>query len=117
MAQSIFDYLAAHPKFFMALGAFIVLLAAFGLWYVITHYLQIILITFLCAGGVGSAIVVIYQGVTHELRDLVGIGVFLILVFPVIFWQAIRLSYAEPPPEPKAAEKPPAARKTAPANL
>lgn len=116
MAQEIVNYLAAHPRFFMGLGAFIVLLAAFGLWYVITHYLQIILITLLCAGGFGSAIVVLYRGIMLNHQDLVGIGVFLLLVFPVIFWQAIKLSYAEPP-DPKAADKTPAQRKTGPANL
>lgn len=115
MAQEIVNYLAAHPRFFAGLGAFIFLLAAFGLWYVITHYLQIILITLLCAGGIASAGVVIYRGVMLDMQDLVGIGVFLILVFPVIFWQAIRLSYAEPPE--KSVEKPGTARKTSSANL
>jgi hypothetical protein len=65
-------------------------LAAVGLWYVVSHHLQAILITLLTAGGIGSGLLVLYRGFRTETHDLMGIGLFLIVIFPIIFWQAIK---------------------------
>jgi len=82
-------------------------LAAVGLWYVVSHHLEAILITLLTAAGIGSGLLVLYRGYSAEMRDLMGIGLFLVIIFPIIFVQAIKL--IEPTlPEPRT-------RRTAPA--
>lgn len=91
MVQNIFAYFAAHPGQLTAVLVAIVL-AGIGLWYVISHHLQVIVITLLCSGGVASGIAVLYHGAVAGARDLLVIGLFLVAVFPVIFVQALRLS-------------------------
>jgi fucose permease len=61
-----------------------------GLWYVLSHHLQAILITLLSAAGTGSGMLVLYRGYNAEMRDLMAIGLFLVAIFPIIFWQAIK---------------------------
>ena len=65
-------------------------LAVVGLWYVVSHHLQAIMITLLTAAGIGSGLLVLYRGFRTDMKDLMGIGLFLVIVFPIIFWQAIR---------------------------
>ena len=89
----------------LAALALTVVLALVGLWYVISHHLQVILITLLCAAGTGSGAIVLFRGVSAGMRDLMLIGAFLIAVFPIIFVQAIRLSDAAVPKEKR--ERPP----------
>lgn len=91
--QGVFSYFAAHPGQFAALLTALAL-AGIGLWYVISHHLQVILITLLCSAGVASGVVVLYRGAAGGTRDLLVSGLFLIAVFPVIFWQALRQSAA-----------------------
>ncbi len=82
-------YLGAHPAVLTAMGV-TAALAGVGLWYVVHHHLQAILITLLTAAGIGSGMLVLYRGFRTDMKDLMGIGLFLILIFPVIFWQAIQ---------------------------
>lgn len=82
-------YLGAHPAVLTAMGL-TAALAGVGLWYVVHHHLHAILITLLTAAGIGSGMLVLYRGFRTDMKDLMGIGLFLIVVFPVIFWQAIK---------------------------
>jgi fucose permease len=98
MLDDVALYLGAHPAQLTAIGLAIVL-AGVGLWYVLAHHLQAIIITVLSAAGVGSGMLVLYRGYYAEMRDLVWIGLFLIVIFPIIFWQAIK--QLEPMTEPR----------------
>lgn len=89
MLDDVALYLGAHPAQLTAIGLAIVL-AGVGLWYVLAHHLQAIIITVLSAAGVGSGILVLYRGYHAEMDDLIAIGMFLIVIFPIIFWQAIK---------------------------
>ena len=89
MLDEAMRYLGAHPAVLSAMGLTTVL-AGVGLWYVLYHHLQAILITLLTAAGIGSGLLVMYRGFRAEMNDLMGIGLFLIVIFPVIFWQAIK---------------------------
>jgi len=89
MLDDVALYLGAHPAQMTAVGLAVVL-AGIGLWYVLAHHLQAIIITVLSAAGVGSGLLVLYRGFHAEMRDLIGIGLFLIVIFPIIFWQAIK---------------------------
>ena len=102
MVDQTVAYFSVHPAQLSAVGLTAVL-AAVGLWYVLAHHLQAILITILCALGAGSGILVFYRGFNSETRDLMAIGVFLVAVFPVIYWQAIK--QLEPMPEPRGRAK------------
>ncbi len=99
MLNELMQYLASHPGILTAIGI-TALLAVVGLWYVISHHLQAILITLLTAAGIGSGMLVLYRGFRADMRDLIGIGLFLIAVFPIIFVQAIKF-IEQPPPQPK----------------
>lgn len=90
MLDELIQYLGAHPGVMTAICATAVL-AAVGLWYVVSHHLQAIMITLLTAAGIGSGLLVLYRGFRTEMHDLMGIGLFLIIVFPIIFWQAINM--------------------------
>jgi hypothetical protein len=35
-------------------------------------------------------VLVLYRGFRADMKDMMGIGLFLVAVFPVIFWQAIK---------------------------
>ncbi|MFN3624394.1 MAG: hypothetical protein ACK4TP_10065 [Hyphomicrobium sp.] len=96
MFNELMQYLASHPGILTAIGI-TALLAVVGLWYVVSHHLQAILITLLTAAGIGSGMLVLYRGFRADMKDLMGIGVFLIAVFPIIFWQAVKM--IEPTPE------------------
>ena len=98
MVDQTVAYFSVHPAQLSAVGLTAVL-AAVGLWYVLAHHLQAILITILSALGTGSGILVFYRGFNAEMRDLMWIGLFLVAVFPIIFWQAIK--QLEPVPEPR----------------
>jgi hypothetical protein len=82
-------YLQAHPILSMML-AIITVLALVGLWYVVAHHLQAILTTLICGAGAASGAVVFWRGVNGDFIDLLVIGLFLMLIFPVIYMQAIR---------------------------
>ena len=83
-------YLGAHPAVLTAMGL-TAALAGVGLWYVVHHHLQAILITLLTAAGIGSGLLVLYRGFRADMPDLMGIGLFLVVIFPIIFWQAIKM--------------------------
>lgn len=100
MISSTFAYLAAHPVLTTVL-ALTVVLALVGLWYVVFNHFKLILVTALCGAGLVSGIVVLYRGADAEMRDLIGIGLFLCAAFPVIFWQVVRSQKkAVAPPHP-----------------
>lgn len=101
MLNELIQYLSVHPGVLTAIGI-TALLAAVGLWYVISHHLQAIMITLLTAAGIGSGVLVLYRGFRADMKDLMGIGLFLIAVFPIIFWQAIKF-IEETPSQPKTA--------------
>jgi hypothetical protein len=89
MLNDVTTYFSEHPAQLVT-ACVTVVLAVVGLWYVLSHHLQAIIITLLSAMGEGSGLMVLYRGYHEGLRDLVWIGVFLILIFPYIFWQAIK---------------------------
>jgi hypothetical protein len=89
MLDELIQYLSAHPGVLTAMGITAVL-AVVGLWYVVSHHLQAIMITLLTAAGIGSGLLVLYRGFRTDMKDLMGIGLFLIIIFPIIFWQAIK---------------------------
>ena len=90
MLDELIQYLSVHPGVMTAIGITAVL-AIVGLWYVVSHHLQAIMITLLTAGGIGSGLLVLYRGFRADMKDLMGIGLFLVVVFPIIFWQAIKM--------------------------
>ncbi len=104
MLQAVIAYLAGHPVLLGAIGVF-VLLAVVGAWYVLYHHLGALLITLLCAAGFASGVLVLYRGFQAEMRDLMAVGAFLVVIFPVIYLQAIKVAKVaigmSPPPEAK----------------
>jgi hypothetical protein len=84
-------WLKDHPVVLGLIGL-AVLLAVVGAWYVVTHHLHALLITLLCAAGFASGAIVLYRGIQSDMRDLVTVGLFLLLIFPVIYLQAIRIA-------------------------
>lgn len=104
LIQAIIAYLAGHPVVLGAIGLFI-LLALVGAWYVLYHHLGALLITLLCAAGLASGLLVLYRGYQAEMRDLMAVGAFLIVLFPLIYMQAIKVAKVaigmSPPPEAK----------------
>ncbi len=91
MYQELSQYLVEHPVVLGGLGVF-VLLAIVGGWYVVSHHLHSVLITMLCAAGFVSGILVFYRGYSGEMRDLMIIGAFLTVIFPLVYHQAIRVA-------------------------
>ncbi|HKZ97054.1 MAG TPA: hypothetical protein VJ045_08750 [Hyphomicrobiaceae bacterium] len=91
MLQDVIQYLSDHPVALASIAAF-ALLAAVGAWYVVSHHLHALLVTLLCVAGFASGFLVFYRGLQSEMRDLMAVGLFLILIFPVIFQQAIRVA-------------------------
>ena len=69
-------------------------LAVVGGWFVLYNYYKVILVTLLSAGGFVSGGLVLYRGAQGNMRDLIAVGLFLLVVFPVIFVQALRTSQA-----------------------
>ncbi len=91
MVEELSQYMLEHPVVLAAAGVF-VMLALVGAWYVVSHHLHVVLVTLLCAAGFVSGILVLYRGYSGDMRDLMIIGAFLILIFPVIYQQAIRVA-------------------------
>lgn len=85
------QYLADHPVVLGGLGLF-VLLAAVGTWYVLSHHLHVLLVTMLSAAGFVSGLVVLYRGYQLEMRDLIAVGLFLMVIFPIIYLQAVKVA-------------------------
>jgi hypothetical protein len=104
MVNSVLQYLTAHPILSGAL-ALTVVLAVVGLWYVIAHHLRAIVLTLMTTAGLASGAVVAYRGAERSMHDLVAIGIFLIIVFPIIFFRIIK-----PAPSPRPAGVAPPAR-------
>ena len=96
--QDLIVYLGDHPAVLGGIGLFL-LLAAIGAWYVISHHLHVLLVTMLCLAGFASGALVLYRGYQTELRDLMAVGAFLLVIFPVIYQQAIKvakIAFADP---------------------
>lgn len=82
-------FIQAHPLL-CGLLAIVAFLSLIGLWYVIAHHLQAIVISMLCAAGTAAGAIVLWRGIGGDMVDLISIGVFLMVIFPVIYSQAIR---------------------------
>jgi hypothetical protein len=93
LLQEIVTYLIAHPVLLGCLGLFM-FLAAVGGWYVLSHHLGDLLTTVLCAAGFASGILVLYRGYSEGMRDLMAVGAFLLLVFPIIYQQGLKIARA-----------------------
>jgi hypothetical protein len=104
MYQELSQYLVEHPVVLGGLGVF-VLLAIVGGWYVVAHHLHSVLITLLCAAGFVSGILVFYRGYSGEMRDLMVIGAFLTVIFPLVYHQAIHMAKVAYGGAPRAMSK------------
>jgi len=108
MVQDVIQYLSTHPGVLAALGVFLVL-AIIGGWYVVHHHLKLILVTLLCAAGFAVGGLVLYRGATAEMRDLVWAGLFLVVIFPMVYFQALKTtkiaSGMTGNPQPSATDK------------
>lgn len=104
MLQEVIQYFAAHP---VQLGVLFLtlLLAGVGLWYVIYNHIKLIMITLLCAAGAGSGVLVLARGFKADMRDLIGVGLFLLVIFPLIFFQALRLVREPAPKKPAGTDQ------------
>lgn len=91
MLQDVLQYLADHPVILAAIGVFIVL-AIIGAWYVLSHHLGVLLVTMLCAAGFASGGLVLYRGYMADMRDLMGVGAFLLVTFALIYREAVRVA-------------------------
>ena len=91
MIQELAQYVVDHPMILVAAGIFVAL-AVIGGWYVLSHHLHAIVVTLLCAAGFASGILVFYRGYQTEMRDLMAIDAFLIVIFPLVYQQAIRIA-------------------------
>jgi len=91
MLQDIAEYLIAHPVILGCIGVFF-LLAFVGAWYVISHHLGNLLTTLLCAAGFASGVLVLYRGYTEGMRDLMAVGAFLMVIFPIIYQQGLKVA-------------------------
>jgi hypothetical protein len=85
------QYLVDHPVVLGSVGVF-VLLAVIGAWYVISHHLHAVMTTLLCAAGFVSGILVLYRGYSTGMHDLMLIGAFLIVIFPIVYQQVIHVA-------------------------
>ncbi len=88
--------LAEHPGV-AVLAAVTLVLAGIGTWYVIRHHLRLILLTVLCGFGFFAGGLVVYRGAQDPV--LVGVGIFLLIIFPAIWMRAIG---SQPASRPKA---------------
>lgn len=91
MYQDLIVYLGDHPAVLGGIGVFL-LLAAIGAWYVISHHLHVLLVTMLCLAGFASGALVLYRGYQSGMRDLMAVGVFLLVIFPIIYQQLIKVA-------------------------
>lgn len=83
------QYIQAHPVLSAILGA-VAALALIGLWYVVSHHFRTIVTGAICIAGAAAGLVVIWRGIGNDQMDLIGIGVFLIVIFPVFLMQTLR---------------------------
>lgn len=104
MVESIIEYLSLHPIAASMVVVAAMLLAFIGLWYIVHHHLQVIVITLLCTAGVLSGGFVLYRGATNDLKDLILIGLFLLVVFPVIFYREVMMMQSATPAVPPKPE-------------
>ena len=98
MYQDLLVYLGDHPLVLGGIGVFL-LLAAIGAWYVVSHHLHVLLVSTLCAAGFASGALVLYRGYGLGMRDLMAAGAFLVLIFPIIYQQLIKvakIAYGDP---------------------
>lgn len=105
--QAVVQYLSQHPVLLGAIGLF-AFLALIGAWYVLSHHLGTLLTTLLCAAGFAAGVLVLYRGYELEKRDLMAVGAFLIIIFPLLYQQAIKVAKAvlsRAPPEAKGHAK------------
>src|SRR4029079_19787119 len=70
MLDELIQYLSVHPGVMTAIGITAVL-AVVGLWYVVSHHLQAIMITLLTAGGIGSGLLVLYRRIPARIQGSV----------------------------------------------
>lgn len=89
MLQSVTQFVQGHPVLTGGLLLFAAL-GLIGLWYVVANYFDAIVTTLICIAGAMSGVVVFYRGIDGNYSDLVAIGGFLMVIFPVIFFQSIR---------------------------
>ena len=89
--QDLLVYLGDHPMVLGGIGVF-VLLAAIGAWYVVSHHLHVLLVTMLCLAGFASGALVLYRGYQTGMRDLMAVGAFLLITFPIVYQQAIKVA-------------------------
>jgi hypothetical protein len=85
------QYVADHPIVLGVLLLFL-FLAIVGAWYVLSHHLHVLLVTLLCAGGFAAGALVLYRGITLEMNDLIAVGGFLVVIFPLIYREAVRVA-------------------------
>ena len=85
------QYMVDHPVV-LGLAAVFLVLAAVGAWYVVSHHLHSLLITLLCAAGFAAGALVLYRGIVLEMVDLMVAGGFLVLIFPLIYREALRIA-------------------------
>lgn len=91
-------YLGEHPTVLAAIGVFVIL-AMVGAWYVVSHHLHVLMVTMLCAAGFVAGTIVLYRGYQTTMKDLIGIGAFLMIIFPVIYQQAVKVAKIAYPPK------------------
>jgi len=91
LMHDLIAYLAEHPAVLGGIGVFL-LLALIGAWYVFSHHLHVLLVTFLCAAGFVSGGIVLYRGYQLGLRDLLLIGAFLLVIIPIIYQQLLKVA-------------------------
>mgnify|MGYP001477604396 CR=1 FL=1 len=89
--QDLLVYLGDHPAVLAGLGLFLVL-AIVGGWYVITHHLHVLLVSTLCLAGFGAGALVLYRGYGLAMRDLMVVGAFLMIIFPLIGQQLLKVA-------------------------
>ena len=87
MAIDIGQIFSDHPRL-VGLAALTVVLAGIGTWYVVRHHLKLILLTVLCGFGFFSGCLVIYR--SNGDHVLVGVGLFLLVSFPLIWLRALQ---------------------------
>lgn len=85
------QYVTDHPIVLGILLLFLAL-AVIGAWYVVRHQLHVLLVTLLCASGFAAGALVLYRGIALEQNDLITVGALLVVIFPMIYREAIRVA-------------------------
>lgn len=89
--QELQQFVRDNPAALVGVTVFFVL-ALIGGWYVIAHHLREVVIAMFCLAGFGSGLVVLYYGLTIPLLNLEIAGAFLVVIFPLIYMEALRIS-------------------------